>query len=98
MSAHTPGPWHVICQSNGVSVKIGERGIALFRWDKDDADALLIAAAPELLQALELFIAEGNEPSINGRHDGYSRPRHPQWRVALHAARAAIAKAKGEDK
>lgn len=54
---HTPGPWTVE-YSSGVDlahVKTENHGIA---WTSDD-NARLIAAAPELLNALELCLEHG---------------------------------------
>ena len=85
---HTPGPWHV---ANGVQIR-GEREqiakVWMMRGGEGNANARLIASAPELLAALQevtmvldaLLNVRGNEPdpdSISGR------------------ARAAIAKATG---
>lgn len=49
------------------------------------ADARLIAAAPELLEALQGIIDIGKRDTTNPKYDGY-----------YNAARAAISKAKGE--
>lgn len=68
MSKHTPGPWHIKyyldCQhivSNeglGRSVASNDRND-----DEDDANAKLIAAAPDMLEALKVaLIALGDEP------------------------------------
>jgi hypothetical protein len=89
---HTPGPWYIDCQNE--SAAIGYRAIV----DKDgytvcspspmgQANARLIAAAPDLLAALIAFdnafshYCEGDPDS-----DEVS---------ALYQAREAIAKAKG---
>ena len=62
---HTPGPWRLIvgeygCKRIGPSRPGHQRGIrevcatvGLFDEDQDSANARLIAAAPELLEALE---------------------------------------------
>lgn len=81
---HTPGPWVVRETSTHVTV-VGANGDALFHDDKRIPlvldDARLIAAAPELLEALNQAIAwiDGERTPIN----------------ALAHARAAIAKATG---
>jgi hypothetical protein len=54
------------------------------------ANARLIAAAPELLEALELAYEAAMEPSRNGKPDGFA-----QSTTAI-KIRAAIQKAKGE--
>jgi len=91
MSKHTPGPWkviethylphdgdHVADMSNGLMVVpcIGRLGDPL-------ADARLIAAAPELLAALQYIV-------------GCSAPMTPQQEHCWPTMRAAIAKATGE--
>lgn len=87
MSAHTPGPW----EREGLLVTSTRRdaeGVRLLvakclsAYDSAvEADARLIAAAPELLAALEAMVSA--EAEI-GADDEY-----------LRAARAAIAKARG---
>ena len=85
MTTHTPGPWNTV----GLS---GDR-IAIVAQDATDVatlthasidDARLIAAAPELLAALEMIreAASGHVPLVNS------------W--VLSVARAAIAKATEE--
>jgi hypothetical protein len=87
MNKHTPGPWSVseINAANNVdefhifiepNVAIIERKIE-GQNECDMPDALLIAAAPELLEALQLVL-------------------HSKDAIALEKARAAIAKALGE--
>jgi len=51
-------------------------------WDEAIANARLIAAAPDLLEACEVFIREADNP--------------PDKQQAYELAKAAIAKAKGE--
>lgn len=89
MSAHTPGPWEVVPQGNVPAEEVLElwiRGpnlILPYRVavsDEDIANARLIAAAPDLLAALEEFFHTATE-------------RHPDLFGATAAARAAIAKA-----
>lgn len=92
MSKHTPGPWHV---ANGVQIRSSRDQIAkvwMMRDGEGNANTRLIAAAPELLQALETIINSGtwyiSALEIDfGKCDG----------EALEAmARAVIAEAKGE--
>ncbi len=62
MSAHTPGPWEVwvFDRTAQTCVRTGPREraglIATCTGEERDANALLIAAAPALLTALELFV------------------------------------------
>ena len=94
MNNHTPGPWSRVANSiksrkaDCVVVRLpaytdcsgDETPEQLERWD---ADARLIAAAPDLLEALETML----EMSQMG---GFGKA------YAEDVARAAIAKAKGE--
>lgn len=71
MSAkHTPGPWRVVISDNGDRCEIEAankdcvaRAFAPFpfdtSWDERDANARLIAAAPELLEALQDLVDTG---------------------------------------
>jgi hypothetical protein len=83
---HTPGPWAVYraVQNEGeFIIHQGATDIAVTRWALGDcnANARLIAAAPELLAALQACLAVPNK----------NRPDYI-W----DNARAAIAKAIGE--
>ena len=97
MSKHTPGPW-VITHSplNGyrVSDKTGW-GVAVVLKDANDVDnARLIAAAPQMLEALEaarLFIENGIEMGYISE----PQPGTPES-ATLPAIKAAIKAAKGE--
>ena len=93
MSAeHTPGPWHIgapppngertISTEKGLMVSVATTGLGVPTL----ANARLIAAAPDLLQALEAFIA------VAGDYPEMEEFASPEMRMA----RAAIAKAKGE--
>ena len=90
MTQHTPGPWQTFpALSNPPSIVIGpvERGdlgfVAQTVGGNDEANARLIAAAPELLEALrDLIIACNMSP---GQELTVS--------LAIENANAAIAKA-----
>lgn len=95
MSAHTPSPWTFVQSGTGDfpiwNVRIGTRGLitlpATAGMETMDADARLIAAAPDLLEALKLMRARFLDT------DG----THSMWeQEATDAADAAIAKAEGE--
>ena len=61
---HTPGPW--IKDRNIIETESGEE-IARISYERDgyaQANARLIASAPELLQALELIYDESRNPNI----------------------------------
>lgn len=86
---HTPGPW----TANGsettsvtwVSNSKGHRICTMQRSEFDWSNALLIAASPNLLVALEAIIKMIGPYAGQGRMD-----------AEISNARAAIAKAKGE--
>lgn len=90
---HTPGPWHV----DGMSIfaptdHIAAKDVAVMVNDGNSsiaergANALLIAAAPELLAACEMLVKG------IGEHGG----NYTDCLEASRVARAALAKAKGE--
>ncbi|KKM78764.1 hypothetical protein LCGC14_1356680 [marine sediment metagenome] len=93
--AHTPGPWHVVTGSVYTGIDWdgkSDPGVPIASMDREpgngtrpverDANARLIAAAPDLLAALE-----GLVDRFDGSEDGEA--------VEFVAARAAIDKAKG---
>ena len=98
MSKHTPGPWVIVRDTDNKRAitmihaqpkdpKAYGQGIAkLVRQglETDEPNALLIAAAPEMLEALKELVA-GIETRTAGPDD-------------MEKARAAIAKATGGDK
>ena len=95
MGKHTPGPWHV---NDGKGCRWIEtsKDDVIARIYKDacsretfDANASLIAAAPELLEALILLEAE-MVASGNANATDFG------WPLAIQKTRAAIAKATGE--
>ena len=86
---HTPGPWTHHPEDNIILDASGRR---LIEWqarsvsvsvEERDANARLIAAAPELLEALEVVL---HLCTVIGAPDG----------PALDMARDALAKARGE--
>jgi hypothetical protein len=91
MSKYTPGPWRP--DTDEWSVVAGDEADGSFRYVAQEclsADARLIAAAPELLEALER-LTNRVDPGVRGRDHGIK-----SLVDALKAARAAIAKATGE--
>ena len=89
---HTPGPWVVIPMPDGsIDICKSNAGyhIAQMLYTGYPADvqanARLIASAPDLLAALEAIVKMISPYSGQGRMD-----------TEISAARAAIAKAKGE--
>lgn len=88
MSKHTPGPWkwEDLClktqSDNSIYKSVLELGCGCCTsGDIEDADVCLIAAAPELLEALEDLLYQANLSEEGG------------W--DFEQARAAIAKARG---
>jgi len=92
MSKHTPGPWVVVRRrDHGDHVIQSDSDTVAVVWDEGgspDADARLIAAAPDMLAALELLLAN----VLAGDEGGYSKREHA---AAIAAAEGAIAKARG---
>ena len=87
---HTPGPWRWtntgyrhLKTNAGADVHDFGCGCCSCTGDLSDADARLIAAAPELLEALESMV---EMVEMNGFGKAY----------AMDIARAAIAKARGQ--
>ena len=106
---HTPGPWKVIpargYEKRGWVDVVADRNSpvvgadSFVRYSCDEAEchhgvriapanAALIAAAPELLEALEMIVSEADSYTARTGKPVYN------W---LDQARAAIAKAKGEE-
>lgn len=96
--AHTPGPWKAVpCHDNTWNVM---HDVGLFYWTlhESEANARLIAAAPDLLEAcnkLRVFVEHtmdfGERPCpICGHH--YTHEEDCPYLIA----RDAIAKAEGE--
>jgi hypothetical protein len=94
MSKHTPGPWKVVDghypsfknvtgPSFTISVVMWATDLTEADYQKRNADLHLIAAAPELLAALQLAVRQnGHDMLMTGEE--------------LRKCEAAIAKAKGE--
>lgn len=86
---HTPGPWYTTAKGNKYQAQIAQEPTGKtisVTYTGNDADARLIAAAPDLLAALEALVSiiysEQPNPSVS-------------LRALIPQARAAIAKAKG---
>lgn len=110
MSAHTPGPWTIANYPHAVVVQTeshkktaygASRYAAIGGFDRSDpeqmaealANARLIAAAPELLEACQAMIEwDAREQD----HAVDFNARMALCRIAFDKARAAIAKATGE--
>ena len=102
MSKHTPGPWKFEILWAGFSAIRGRDGQLIFGVAAGDnserrpkleieANARLIAAAPDLLEALRQMLA-AFQCDMDSYADDPDAWQHEVWE----AARAAIAKAKGK--
>lgn len=64
MSAkHTPGPWTAVSDPNGWTLEGRGMSITAEAFDCSNADARLIAAAPDMLAALEYFRGLYGDPN-----------------------------------
>lgn len=107
MATHTPGPWEVnergdcvsgtyVGESSGFMFVLAERPHSGYGRDVFAANARLIAAAPEMLEALESCFKwmEFTITELSGHKQG----ARMNWGGPVSKARAAIAKAKGVDR
>jgi hypothetical protein len=100
MSKHTPGPWSFYDDSNNGKtnrveiVAIGKTVARIYHSvpAEDLPNARLIAAAPELLEALNAMINHYTSLINSGDAGNWD----PEEESEVIAARAAIAKAQGE--
>lgn len=51
--SHTPGPWHIAGKG---TIRAGDGWIANIHWRNREANARLVASAPDLLEALEAMM------------------------------------------
>jgi DNA repair exonuclease SbcCD ATPase subunit len=102
---HTPGPWNAVELEDGNIVTGNTRHCGnvceLDLGTESEANARLIAAAPELLEALERMHEEARGVVVDGgccpfcgilRHEDHQQHAED---CALSTARAAIEKARG---
>jgi len=104
---HTPGPWvhrpgqtdghWIIGLPNDIPECIGLRGDEYMCVSGicTEPDARLIAAAPELLEALQALVSDAEDAEVFSRQQGF-HDIAAERRGRINAAFAAIAKAKGE--
>jgi len=94
MAEHTPGPWRVdgreiiYDDTSGLPYVVAKTGLYVLTPNMDanaEANARLIAAAPDLLEALEAVL-----------HDSYHQLDSQMTDETERKVLAAIAKAKGE--
>ncbi len=88
---HTKGPWKVYQYDNKVQIDgIGRKSVCTIHSNNEEkANARLIAAAPELLEALEDASAAIDEVGLGGNDHAYHRS-------VTKVVAEAIRKAKGE--
>jgi hypothetical protein len=87
MTQHTPGPWFANLSEETVTGADGNT--VVYELNTNEADARLIASAPDLLEALQDLFGADMEHVLMG--DGKDDQIE-----AIAKARAAIAKATGE--
>lgn len=104
MTAHTPGPWTAIRDYGNetthplliVESEFGQiTHVVSENCDIDEqviADAELIAAAPDLLEAIELLLAQDETMIVTAKHGENDLENRLKIQ---HQARLAIRKAKG---
>ena len=107
MSKHTPGPWsversnkHGIIWIDAAESRLGDicdlyhitASDQLVAKDNAEANAKLIAAAPDLLEACKMFAEWLHEDNQHSPNSPYQIDRHAK---AVKTTMAAIAKAEG---
>lgn len=91
-TTHTAAPWHGRVQSSGQGLVMGADGQNVAVAYNGDADTALIAAAPELLEALKALLkSEGTVA-----HCGIGECDSAALEQARHLALAAIRSAEGD--
>ena len=93
MAEHTPGPWRVKYHESSpdqIAAVVSDHDLVCAMSIDGNANARLIAAAPELLAALEQTITRFERCMVQAGSD-------PEFaRAATQAARTVIATARGE--
>jgi hypothetical protein len=90
MPKHTPGPWYAAANQFGYVTATDTDGNPItVCTTRTEADARLIAAAPDMVRALELLLREHDALQMA---TGYKGDR---WAAATYA-RSILKKAKGE--
>lgn len=85
-ATHTAGPWTLTKNLSRLEVRISKTESYAFSH-KDEANARLIASAPELLEALETLLKQTSKLDQSATHDGLENCK------AIAQARNAINKA-----
>lgn len=97
---HTPGPWHVGMRPGPMiygpkGEQVADLSADLLMVEERQANLRLIAAAPDLLEALTDALGMLDH-YMSGRADNWDGSTKGQARSTLVDGRAAIAKARGE--
>lgn len=98
MSKRTPGPWELdpcgqVTQADGRTILVSGIASPMVRTSESIANARLIAAAPDLLEALIAAVECGMVPKSSAAEGGANR--HVVQLQVADQIRAAIAKAEG---
>lgn len=91
MSGFTKGPWRIAGKG---TIRAGDGWIGRIHWRNRDANARLIAAAPDMYEALKAAVESGLVPK-SSVSDGGACGHSEQVRVA-DMIRAALSKAEGK--
>lgn len=97
LAIHTPGPWRASVGAGHVAIMTGPTIDTVIAYGVTStpegvANARLMAAAPEMLEALEVFVAAGADLQA-GKRDGATMGRVS---LATDAARALLARIRTE--
>lgn len=98
-ATHTPGPWGASVGAGHVAIMTGPTIDTVLAYGVTStpegvANARLMAAAPEMLEALERLIPWACKAMVEGVHKNCILPNALD--SAINQARAAIAAARGE--
>ena len=102
MSAqHTPGPFDILADERGITIKAGAQLIARMAAHNDLDNAQLFAAAPDLLAAAEAWDAAEDARNDCPECDNegpweHCEPCSDRFGDAIDLRHAAIAKARGQ--
>lgn len=107
MTKHTPGPWVSFIPKNSTVVEVHDKnGLPIIAWSGFDdcrrnyseqtANARLIAAAPQMLEALELLLASLPESEIEIARECWGNTNTKIILFARNQVKAAIDAAKGD--
>jgi hypothetical protein len=96
---HTPGPWHFIKGASGWFVESIDFILPVGNGEESEVNARLIAAAPDMLEALRAVLTDNAQDSIEdpiGHANRAAQSTGTVFKGTLDLIRAVIAKATGE--